>query len=619
MNGYTGRILRVNLGENRAWIEEPGEGFYRRYLGGSALNLAYILDLIPEKTDPLSPANILGLAVGPVAGLAISGQSRLSVNALSPLTGGIGDSQVGGYFPAELKRAGLDAVIISGRAEKPVYLWIRDGRAEIRPADHLWSRYVGDTTWTIQDELGEEKARVLAIGPAGEKRVRFAAIIGDLNRAAGRTGMGAVMGAKNLKAIAVRGSGRVAPADPEEVKKWAAWGAERFPRSMVYGLGRFGTAGGTSAQHKRGGLPTRNYTSGVFEGISGIAGLRLYNEYRRGAEEEKQDTLGRASCFGCLIRCKPVVEVRDGPYKSDYRSGGPEYETLAALGSYCGVNNLAAIIKGNELCAKHGLDTISCGGTIAWAMAAFEAGQLSLEQTAGVELNFGNAEAMVNLIGMIGRREGLGDILAEGSARAAEKLGLGAEFLTTIKGQELPAHMPHLKRSLALIYAVNPFGPDHQSSAHDPDYEADYDRYADRLSVLGLAEPQPQLSLTPEKVRFAYITQAWVSMIDSAALCQFAHGPTWQLYGPAETTALLGAVTGWDLSPPELLEIGHRRVAMMRRVNNRQGVGPEDDGLPRMLFEQPLTGGKSDGYVIDREEFRAARREYYRLAGWGRD
>ncbi|MFB3884836.1 MAG: aldehyde ferredoxin oxidoreductase family protein [Thermodesulfobacteriota bacterium] len=615
-NGYQGKILHVNLTTRTITIEEPPEAFYRKYMGGSALNLYYLLKEMAPGVDPLGPENILGLSVGVMTGAPISGQSRMTASAKSPLTGAIGDSQCGGFWPAELKFSGFDGIIIRGKASSPVYLWIHNGEAEIRNASHLWSEITGDVEKAIRQELGDPKIEVMQVGPAGEKRVRFACLINMCNRANGRTGMGAVMGSKNLKAVAVRGNKKPAIADKEALAELGRWGFKTFPTSGVAGLGKYGTPGVVSVQQTMGGLPAFNFSSGVFDGWKTIDGPTIYESVLKGRETGKQDKEGRDTCFGCLIRCKRVVEIKEGPYTVDPLYGGPEYETVATLGSYCGVNDLAATCKANEICNQYGLDTISCGATIAWAMEAFEAGQLTSKETGGIELRFGNGEAMVKLTEMIGKREGFGDLLAEGSARASGRLGRGAEFLITSKGQEAPAHMPQVKRSLALIYAVNPFGADHMSSDHDPSYEAGFENFRSRLGALGLTRPQKPRTLGPEKVNFARRTEHFYSMLDSLNLCQFACGPSWQLYGPEEIVKMLRAVTGWDVTIEELLAVGERRLNMMRAFNSREGINRNQDELPEKFFRKGLKGGPSDGWKVDRAEWEAARDEYYRQSGW---
>ncbi len=603
--GYHGRILHVNLTTGELDVETPDEHFYRKYMGGSALGLYYALREIPVGADPLGPGNVLILSTSVITGAPISGQSRITATAKSPLTGAIGDSQAGGYFPAELKFAGFDAIVIKGRAEKPVYLWIHDGAAELRDASHLWGRVTGEVEDLIAEELGEKKLQILQIGPAGEKLARMAALINMANRANGRTGMGAVMGSKHLKAIAVKGSSKWRPpiADPTALRELARWGAQHLESSDVAGLAQWGTAGIVPSQNKGGGLPTRNWQSRYFEGAARISGQRM-------AETILQE---RDTCYGCVIRCKRVVSVESERYPVDPRYGGPEYETLATFGSYCGVDDLEAVAYANQICNMYGLDTISTGATIAWAMDCFERGLLTEEDTGGIELRFGNAEAMVRMTEMIAKREGFGDILAEGSARAAQIIGRGTEErLSTVKGQEMPAHMPHVKRSLGLIYAVNSFGADHESSEHDPAYKA----YPERMATLDLKDPVGRIVLNEEKVKFAVRTQWYYSLMDTINVCHFVYGPSWQLYDVNQLVEVVRAVTGWNVSLYELLEVGRRRLNMLRAFNAREGIGRDADRLPRRFFKEALQGGRSDGIVLDEGELERAKDLYYAMNGW---
>jgi aldehyde:ferredoxin oxidoreductase len=605
--GYHGKILQVDLAAGRVEVEEPDETFYRKYMGGSAMGAYYLLKHTPPGADPLGPENTLSLMTGVVTGAPISGQSRVCATAKSPVTGLVGDSQAGGFWPAELKAAGFDGIVIHGQAEQPVYLCINDGEAELRDAAHLWGQFTADVEDAIREELGDERIEVLQCGPAAEKGVAFGALINMANRANGRTGMGTVLASKNLKAVAVRGRDRPELADPDAVKALAKWGVEHFEESDVYGMGLFGTAEVILPQDKAGGLPTRNWVSGTFEGAEDISGERMTETILK-----ERDT-----CFGCVVRCKRVVEVTEGPYRVDPRYGGPEYETLSTMGSYCGVSDLVAIARANQLCNMYGMDTISCGAIIAWAMDCFERGLLTLEDTDGLELCFGNAEALVEMVERIGKREGIGRVLGEGSARAAEALGVGQDLVVAVKNHELPAHMPQVKRSLALIYAVNPFGADHQSHEHDPSYELDKDweYYQGRLSELDLLEPQPVRSLGVEKVRYALYTQYLYSLLDSLSVCQFVWGPAWQLYGPSQLVEAVRAVTGWNVSLWELMKVGQRRLNLLRAFNAREGVGAEADTVPAKLLI-PLQGGKSEGLAVTAKEVEAAKAVYYGMAGW---
>ena len=599
--GYHGKILHVNLTTGTVEVEEPDETFYRKYMGGSGMGAYYLLKHTPPGADPLGPENTLSLMTGVVTGAPFSGQSRVCATAKSPVTGLVGDSQSGGFWPAELKGAGFDGIVIHGQAEKPVYLWVHDGKAEMRGAAHLWGRFTADVEDGIREELDDKRIQVLQCGPAGEAGVRFGALISNANRANGRTGMGTVMGSKNLRAVAVRGRNRPTLADPDAVKAVARWGADNFEDSDIYGMGLLGTAEVLLSQDKSGGLPTRNWASGTFEGAEDISGQRM-------AETILKE---RDTCFGCVVRCKRVVEVKDGPFLVDPRYGGPEYETLATMGSYCGVSDLAAIARANQLCNMYGMDTISCGATVAWAMDCFGQGLLTTEDTGGILLRFGNAEALVQMVEHIGKREGFGRVLGEGSARAAEALGLGQELVVAVKKHELPAHMPQVKRSLALIYAVNPFGADHESSEHD----GCYGWYPDRMAELGLLDPQPAKVLNAEKARYAFYTQCMYSAMDSISVCLFVFGPAWQLYGPSQLVDAVRAVTGWNVSLWELMKVGERRLNLMRAFNGREGVGAEADTVPPKLLV-PLQGGRSDGVAVTAEEVETAKSLYYRMAGW---
>jgi aldehyde:ferredoxin oxidoreductase len=612
-HGYNGKILHVDLTTRTYEVETPPESFYRKYMGGSAMGMHYVLHQTPAHTDALGPDNVLTLMASVITGAPVSGQSRITATAKSPLTDCIGDSQGGGFFPAEFKFAGFDGVVIKGRAETPVYIWIKDGVVEIRDAAHLWGKITGEAEAILKEELGDDKIEVLQVGPAGEKAVRFAALISMSNRAHGRTGMGAVMGSKNLKAIVVRGSKKLSLANKKAVGELARWGAQNLDSSDVASMAKYGTAETVGANQHGGGLPTFNFNSGSFEHFEKIDGELLYDKYLRGAAEGKQDTQGRDTCYSCTVRCKRVVEWEDARYKVDPHYGGPEYETLATFGSYCGIDDIVAVSKANQICNEYGMDTISCGATIAWAYEAFNEGILTLEETGGLDLTYGNAESMVKLAEMCGKREGFGNILAEGSARAADILGKGHECLIVSHKQETPAHMPQAKISLGLIYAVNPFGADHQSSEHDPNYNK---AYAEKLAQIDLFEPMHPRVMNEEKVKFALRTQWSYAAMDSVNVCQFVYGPTWQLFHMQQMADVINAVTGWDVTVDELQELGERRTNMLRAFNAREGTGKDQDTLPEKMFNRALKGGKSDGRKIDRDEWLKHRDVYYQMAGW---
>jgi aldehyde:ferredoxin oxidoreductase len=609
--GYIGKILHVDLTQGTLTVEEPPESFYRKYMGGSAMGLYYILSEMPKGADPLGPENILTLFTGVTTGAAISGQSRINANAKSPISGGIGDSQGGGYFPAELKFAGFDGIVIKGKSSKPVYLSIIEGKPELREASHLMGKITGEVDKILRKEIGDDKIEILQHGPAAERGVLFSTMLSMSNRHNGRTGMGLVMASKNLKAVVARGKKKVELADPKALTALNRTGPKEMPNNPdVDGTGKFGTAAVVMPQNSMGTLPTRNYNEGQFETAEPISGEKMVETILK-----ERDT-----CFACVVRCKRVVEIKEGPYKVDPYYGGPEYETIGLMGSSCGISDLAAIAYANQICNENGIDTIACGGTIAFAMECYEKGIITKEQTNGIELKFGSAEAMLAALDAIVKVEGpLGKALSQGSERAAKIWGNGAdECLTTVKGAEAPAHMPQAKRSLGLIYAVNPFGADHQSSEHDWMIEEGVasDLYMQRLALMDMPNRLAPLSLGPDKVKFAYLTEVFYSILDTVELCQFVWGPAWTLYGPKELVDFVNAVTGWDVTLDELMAVGARRLNLLRMFNAREGFDRTQDKLPKKFFKALSGTGPTAGIALTHEEIDSAIDEYYRLAGW---
>ncbi len=597
--GYRGRILRLDLSSGGKKVEEPGEIFYRHYLGGWSLIAHYLLKELKPGLDPLSQENKLIFAAGPITGAPIAGSGRSAVGGKSPLTGLFGEADVGGYWGAELKRAGYDAIIVEGRAKKPVYVWVHDDQVEIRDASHLWGRPTAPVQEEIQKELGDPLIRVTQIGPAGERLVRFACVVNDLHHFAGRTGMGAVMGSKNLRAIAVRAREPLPIADPEGLRAIAQWLLENY-MDLAEELHKDGTAGGVEYLNKRGGLPTRNFQVGSFEAAEAIAGSTM------------TDTIlvGRKGCFSCAIRCKRRVAA-DKPYQVDPIYGGPEYETVGALGSNCGIGDLVAIAKGNELCNAYGLDTISTGMAIAFAMECFERGLLTSKDTGGLELTFGNAPAMLEMVGRIARREGLGDLLAEGTRRAAERMGPEAQrYALEVKGQAIPMHEPRWKQGLGVGYALSPTGADHCHNLHDSMYTKE-NRDMRQIRALGILEPLPVDDLSPAKVRLLLYVTNWQILINSLGLCMFLP------YDFHQVRDILNAATGWNTSLWELLKAGERGQALARAFDIREGLTSDDDRLPRRFFE-PLGPGtlSREGVALQEGKVKEAISTYYAMAGW---
>lgn len=607
LNGYNGKILIVDLTNKHIVTDEQSEEFYRKYMGGSALGAYYCLKNIPKGADPLGPENVLVLAPSVITGAPFPCLSRFTATAKSPLSETIGDAQGGGWWPAELKWAGFDAVVIRGKAEIPVYLWIKDGAVEIKEAGHIWGRSIGEAEDIIRKDLKDDKIRVCGIGQGGENLVKYACIINERKHAAGRTGMGAVMGSKNLKAIAVRGKKENFSCYDlnrlnELSKKTQKYLSEN---PFMIGLKEQGTNFGWNSQQEVGGLPTRNFKSGVFDGYAELSPEVMH----------KTIFVKSGTCYGCPVACKRVVKAEE-PYKVDPSYGGPEYETMASLGSYLCVDDLVTVAKANELCNKYTLDTISTGAAIAFAMECFENGIISLEDTGGLELKFGNAEVVVPLIEKIAFREGIGDLLADGPREAAKRLGHGAEKLSMdVKGNPIPAHMPQLKKGLALIYAVNPFGADHVSSDHDPVCAPEaLDLYMNRMKTLGLSKPIEITSLNVDKARMIFYTQQYFSLLDTLTVCVLGFGSAF-MFHLDELVEVVRAVTGWNVSGWELMKAGERRTNMLRAFNEREGFTAKDDTLPERLFE-PMEEGPTKGFCVDREAWEEAKKMYYKMAGW---
>jgi aldehyde:ferredoxin oxidoreductase len=596
MPGYVGTILRVDLSSGRISREEPSDDVYRTYLGGRAMAAYLMVRELSPNVDPLGPENRLYFLTGPLTGMPLPGSGRNSVAALSPLTGRFGEGQVGGFFGAELKRAGFDHVVIEGQASKPVYLWIHDGQAEIRDATAMWGANTADTQEAIRADLGDSLIRTALIGSGGERLVRYACVMNDVNHAVGRSGMGAVMGSKRLKGIAVRGRGRIPVADPEIIRECARKIAGK--KALLDQQRRYGTTGVTSGLNAGGGLPTRNFQTGYFEQGDSITGDALN-------ESLLVDIDG---CYACPLQCKRVVGA-SSPYDIDRRFGGPEYETIAAFGSNCGVGDLAAVCKANELCAAYGLDTISTGNAIAFAMECRERGLLGERDLDGLDLRFGSGEAMVRAVEMIAHRQGIGDLLAEGVVRAAKLIGGNASsFSMAAGGQEFPMHMPRQKPTMGLGYAVGPAGADHGLGLHDTALVKEGPGMLP-WQELGILRSQPLTELSTEKLRALVYGQQWRTVLDSVSTCIFVP------YSRSDIVALLSAATGWNSSLFELMKVGQRGITLSRLFNTREGFARDDDALPERCFE-PLPTGAMAGTSIDRDEFENMVDAYYDMMGW---
>ncbi len=602
VKGYNGKLLRANLSNRTVSIDALDQAFCRKHIGGAGFSTYFMMKEIKPGTDPFSPDNKLFLMAGPCTGYPFSGSSRNSVGTKSPETGGYAKSEVGGFWAAELRRAGFDGIIVEGKADKPVYLWVHDGQAEIKDASKYWGKLTKETEEGIRAELGDNRIRFAAIGPAGENLVRFACIINDLKEAAGRGGTGAVMGSKNLKAIAVRGTQQPEAANPDyftDMRNFITNNPKLWESFAVYGTG---APAMMASMLPMGNLPIKNFRDGDFP-VQKIDGGVLKDTIRRGME----------GCYACVLRCKKVVGVDEPGMKIDEVYGGPEYETLAAFGSTCGVEDLKAISKANEICGANSMDTIAAGVTIAFGMECYENGLLTNKDTGGVDLRFGNAKAMLQVLEMIAKRQGIGDVLAEGTKRAAQKIGKGAEkFAMHVKGVEIPMHDPRAKSVLGLGYETNPHGADHCMNMHDTGFVAMNPGLA-MLGPLGFNEPLPAGDLSPKKVQmFKYVSEGRL-IADHLTICQF---PPFTLEHYAD---LLKACTGWNTGLIEIYKVCDRTLTLARMFNIREGLSAADDKLPKRFFEQHVGGPSANTPPYKESELEKAKAYYYSIMGWDKN
>jgi len=593
--GYMGRLLSVDLSEQR--VEElplPSEEILRAYYGGAGLGVRLLYDDPGPHVDPLGPENVLLFLTGPLTGTRVPLSGRHAVCARSPLTGVWGESDIGGTFGTALKRAGYDGVIVRGAAEKPVYLWITEDGAEIRDAGHLWGRDYYETDELLRAET-HPKAVTHGIGQAGERLCRIAAVMSDGRdgRAAGRTGLGAVMGSKRLKALVAYGTRQIPVADPEALAaSIKARGTGIRGKMENYTL--FGSAGGVEANARLADMPAHNWTVGDWTAHAPkISGQRMAETI----------LIGRYYCGACIVGCGRRVRVVDSPW-GNVDGGGPEYEAMAGLGSMVGVDDLYAVARANELCNRYGIDVISCGGVMGFAIEAFEKGLLTAADTGGLELRWSDPNVLLTLVELIGRREGIGALLGEGVKRAAERIGgVAAEFALEVKGLELPYHDPRALSSLAVSYATMPRGACHRGNTHG------LERYG--VPELGYPEPLPRHATTGKGVAVARM-QDYQGLFNALKLCQFMT----PAIAISDIVRWLNAVTGWDVTLPELLTAGERMNNLKRMYNVRLGLSRKDDALPARVLMEAFTEGGSAGYLPD---FVAMLNEYYDYRGWTRD
>jgi aldehyde:ferredoxin oxidoreductase len=591
IGGYNGKILRVNLTGLTHKDEPLTYEIARKYVGGAGLVAYFLWKEMKGGEDALGPENRLIVALGPVTGLSLPGASRFCMGAKSPLTGGIAKSEAGGFWMVDMKRAGYDAIIVEGRAEKPVYLWINNGEAVIKDARHLWGKEVKETQEAIRAELGDERVQVLSIGIAGEHLVRYACIMSGLADACGRGGLGAVMGSKNLKAIAVRGNKMPDIANPEYIKT-----LRQELLAHPHHLSTYGTGGPEMINHEQDGdLPVRNQRDGLFPNVKQINGVTIKETVR----------VRMDGCFACNVRCKKVVKFEE-PYPCDEDYGGPEYETLGALGSNCGVDDLKAICKGNERCNAYGLDTISTGSTIAFAMECYEKGLISRADTGGVELQFGRADVMLKALELIARREGIGDFLAGGTTRMARKLGHGSEkFAVNVKGLDAAMHDARAMMGFRIGYMLNPHGADHCSSMGGGTSPMGLAN----LNQFGILKPVKE-DFGPKRMSLFKLTHCLSMITDCMIVCLMPS------INNDQKVELMKAVTGWNTGWVELVQIAERVLTTMRLFNLREGFTSADDELPERYYERKTDGILSTKDPPNKATMEKARKYYYYFMGW---
>lgn len=587
MYGWVDKILRVNLANGSIKTEGLNMQDAKLYLGARGLGTKMFMDEVDPKVEPFSPENKLIYLTGPLTGTIAACPGRFEVVTKAPLTGTIGASNSGGYFGPELKYAGYDGIIFEGKAEKPVYLYINDDFVELRSAEHLWGKEVPATTDALIEETDPD-AKVSCIGPAGEKLVLFATIMNEKNRAAGRSGLGAVMGSKNLKAVVVKGTRSVKVAKPDEFLAASLDSRKKMKEHPVtgQGLAAYGTQILVNILNQSGSLPTRNWRDGgVFEHAEATSGESLTEKY----------LVRNKGCFGCSIGCGRLTRIPDGKFKGS--GEGPEYEAGWSFGADCGVKELDAICKANFICNELGMDPITLGSTIACAMELYERGEISREEL-GKDLRFGDADAVVEYTRMTGYREGFGDKLAEGSYRMAEAYG-HPELSMTVKKQEMPAYDGRGMQGIGLEYATSNRGGCHVRG------------YMTSPEILGIPQKLDPL-VTTDKPGWLKIFQDLTAVVDSVGSCLF----TTFAIGLPEFAAMLRTATGLDYTDEEVLQIGERIWNLEKMFNLKAGFTKADDTLPPRLLKEALPSGPAKGKV---NELAVMLPEYYEVRGWDKE
>jgi aldehyde:ferredoxin oxidoreductase len=596
MNGYTGTLLNVDLTTGAVQYEALDELIARQYLGGMGLGVRLAYDRLPPEIHPFDPQSLLIFTTGPLTATAFGTAGRYQVIFKSPLTGILCDSSSSGYWGATLKQSGYDGLIVSGKAEQPVYLYIDAQRASLHPAEHLWGRDPFQVEAMLKEEIGDPKASVITIGVGGERRVAYASILNDEGRTAGRGGGGAVMGAKNLKAVVVSGSKSFELADPEGYRLVArtlnriAGSDPRFA-----GMRKYGTASGLDGFWPVSNVPTKNWQIGSYEEICTQLGGKHLNE---------TILKKHPACYRCPITCARWMKIEDGPYKVN--APGPEYETLGALGSMTLVDDPKAVSYAGHLCNIYGIDTISTGSTIAFVMECLDRKLLSIQDLDGIQLTWGNAEALVAMVHKIGLAEGIGERLGRGVRSLAQEIGGGSEdFAVHVKGMEAPMHDPRARFAWATAFATGPRG-----ACHLHGNTGIYEDRDDPIPEWGLVGRFPRHS-DAGKAQIARLAQNWSAIISSLVICYFAA----HTLNVTNLVELINHATSWDVNPNDLLLIGDRINNLFRAYNFRCGVRRADDTLPKRLLT-PMAEGGAAGKVPDLEY---QLDEFYRLRGWEAD
>jgi aldehyde:ferredoxin oxidoreductase len=584
MHGFHGRLLHVDLNTGKSSWRDLDESRLRAFLGGIGLGTSLLYDYAPPGVEPFSPANPLIFASAPLVGTGLTTTAKFAVVTKSPLTGFIADSLSSSHFALELKRVGLDALVITGRASSMVYVFIENQKVEIREAEYLRGKAPGETERLIQSELAVPAARVAAVGLAGENRVRFATISNE-GRHAGRGGVGAVMGSKNLKAIALCGDREISVADSMGVDAIAESLRRKSLGSLTEKYRSIGTVANLAVFNSLGTLPTRNFQQSTFDHAENLSGETLTeNTFSR-----------RHGCASCTIQCERLFKSAAGEEQR------LEYETLFALGPLCGIKDPDVVLQAARLCDLYGLDTISAGGTLAWAMECSDNGLLPEDRN--VRLRFGDAAAFLAAIAAVAERKGVGDLLAEGSRRAALKIGGESSYWAMhVKGLELPGYEPRSLKTMALGLAVSPRGACHNRSGA---YEADFSGAVDRLRA------------DPARGSLVAASEDFAAVMDSLIVCKFLRKCFTDFY--SESAELLGKVTGWNCSGDELRRVGERIHTLKKLFNVREGWRPQDDWLPERLLNEALPTGVARGVSLTTEELRGMIQGYYRARGWGED